>query len=205
MLVLAAAPAVARDRPPIAPGEGRGRLFVSPMGEPFRAAHGPERLWFDGADTDHDGRIARAEFVADAARFFAVLDVNHDGEIDPSEIDRYETELAPEIRVRERAEPRDGEMASRSGGGRGGEGMGSQGMHFGNGGETKPKVAVREGASRFGYLDLPEPVVAADRNGNRGIDRAEFAHAADQRFATLDRNHDGAITRGELPRLANAR
>ncbi|WP_242097536.1 hypothetical protein [Sphingomonas sp. CROZ-RG-20F-R02-07] len=183
-----------------APAAAREPLFISPMGEPFRAAHGPERIWFDGADADHDGHITRAEFAADALRFFAVLDANHDGEIDPAEIDRYETVIAPEIRVGERRES-EGEapMRHERGGG------GGQGMHFGNGGSPKPKVKVSEGAARYGYLDLPEPVAAADGNGNRGIDRAEFVHAAEQRFGVLDRNGDGAIMRGELPRLSAAR
>jgi hypothetical protein len=43
-------------------------------------------------------------------------------------------------------------------------------------------------------------VIAADANLNRGIDSGEFAKAAATRFAALDRNHDGALTRGELPR-----
>jgi Ca2+-binding EF-hand superfamily protein len=34
----------------------------------------------------------------DAERFFASLDVNHDGEIDPDEINRYETAIAPQNR-----------------------------------------------------------------------------------------------------------
>ena len=205
-ILLLTAPAIAHPSRPIEPGEGRGRVFISPMGEPFRADHGPERLWFDGADADHDGRITQTEFEADAARFFQALDANHDGEIDPNEIERYETVIAPEIRERERREAADEEASGRSGGrGRRDGGMGGQGMHFGNGGSPKPKAVVREGAARFGYLDLPEPVVSADRNGNRGIDRGEFTLTADQRFAALDRNGDGAITRGELPRLAATR
>ena len=42
-------------------------------------------------------------------------------------------------------------------------------------------------------------MISADVNFNRGIDAAEFAKAAATRFAALDRNHDGALTRGELP------
>jgi Ca2+-binding EF-hand superfamily protein len=60
----------------------------------------------------------------------------------------------------------------------------------------------KQGAGRFGYLDYPEPVTAADRNFNRGVDAQEFERAADERFALLDANRDGKITPGELPRLA---
>jgi hypothetical protein len=75
-------------------------LFISPMGEPFRGDAGRAALiatWFNGADTNHDGKLSLAEFRADADRFFTTLDTNHDGEIDPDELDRYENKIAPEI------------------------------------------------------------------------------------------------------------
>ncbi|MEG8054544.1 hypothetical protein QP185_17405 [Sphingomonas aerolata] len=93
------------------PQQGRGQLFISPMGEPFRStqkAGAAQALWFQGADRDGDGRITRAEFQADATRVFAHLDRGRDGEIDPEDIAWYENILVPEIRVR--------------GGGRGGSG-----------------------------------------------------------------------------------
>lgn len=70
------------------------------MGEPFRGDAGRAALiatWFNGADTNHDGKLSLAEFRADADRFFTTLDTNHDGEIDPDELDRYENKIAPEI------------------------------------------------------------------------------------------------------------
>ncbi|WP_156460884.1 hypothetical protein [Sphingomonas sp. Leaf339] len=172
-----------------APGD---RLFISPAGEPFHAAHSPDQLWFIGADRDGDGHLTRAEFVADAMRFFAVLDQGVDGEIDPADIVRYETVVAPEIRVR------GGNGGSRSGSPSGERGGGGRG---GPPGGATPTRAGLQGAGRYGYLALPEPIVAADRNMNRGIDRAEMQAAAEQRFATLDTNYDGRITRSELPRL----
>jgi hypothetical protein len=75
-------------------------FFLSPAGEPFRiTAGGPSPLatWFAGADADHDGVLTFAEFRADFRRFFATLDTNHDGEIAPDEVTRYETEILPEI------------------------------------------------------------------------------------------------------------
>ena len=87
-----------RGRPP-----GRGdaaTFFLSPAGEPFRTtAGGPSPLatWFAGADANHDGVLSFAEFQADFRRFFATLDTNHDGEIAPDEVNRYETEILPEI------------------------------------------------------------------------------------------------------------
>lgn len=155
-------------------------VFISPMGEPFRRAQGPgepiER-WFAGADTDHDGAITITEFQADAARFFATLDVNHDGEIAPDEIIRYETEVAPEVQTGIRMAMM-GDASNRRQRWRPGEGpfgMGSQAL-----------------------LAIPEPVVSADADFNRGISPAEFRHTAGQRFLLIDRNHDGRITHDEL-------
>ena len=197
------------------PAHGRGQLFISPMGEPFRASQklgAAQDLWFTGADADGDGRITLAEFQRDATRFFAVLDRGKDGEIDPDDIAFYENILVPEIRVASggrgaasggRGGPGGGgRRQGRGGGGDGGRGAGGQGMQFGDGDNKKAAAAVHErlGAARYGFFDLPEPVVAADVNLNRGIDPAEFAKAASTRFAALDRNNDGALTRGELPR-----
>lgn len=192
---------------------GRGQLFISPMGEPFRASlrsGAAQDLWFTGADADGDGRITLAEFQRDAARFFAVLDRGKDGEIDPDDFAYYENVLVPEIRVgsggrgpaSEGGGRRGGERG-RGGGGPGGGGAAGQAMQFGSGDGNGKKSAIvheRIGAARFGFFNLPEPVIAADVNLNRGVDRGEFAKAATTRFAALDRNHDGALTRGELPR-----
>lgn len=165
---------------------GGERLFISPMGEPFRSVRGgaePQDLWFAGADTNHDGALTRAEFEADAARFFAVLDRNHDGEIDPDDIDYYESTIAPEIRVGAAS------FAESQSGGDGGEGS------------AKPVYPDRQGAARYGYFSFPEPVTAADRNYNRGVSADEFRRAADARFDVLDTNRDGRIDHDELPRI----
>jgi len=194
------------------PGEGRpggrGPLFASPMGEPF---HGPdgERRWFAGADTNGDGALTPAEFEADALRFFAVLDRGKDGEIDPDDLQWYETELFPELRV---AGPTGGgaRMAgSRGGGGRGGMGGGGMGGGRGGGDQSDGRAAAslvgRQGAGRFSYLDIPEPVASADSNFNRGVSAQEFVAAADKRFALLDLNHDRRLTLAELPSVHRGR
>lgn len=176
-LAQAPAPAAAPAAPPLVGGSD----FISPVGQPFHsqdALSGAEH-WFAAADADHDGRLTRAEFRADAMRFFASLDVDHDREIGPAEIDRYETDVAPEIRVNS-----------------------TYGAYTGREAEgEEPPYPNRLGAGRFGYVDLPEPVVAMDTNFDRGVSEAEFTRAADHRFGLLDANHDGALTRDELPRL----
>ena len=79
-----------------------GRPFISPMGEPFFSGQGGEPLavWFAQADANHDGSLTLAEMQTDADRFFGLLDINHDGEIDPDEITHYEQVIAPMDRAR---------------------------------------------------------------------------------------------------------
>lgn len=152
----------------------RGRLFISPMGEPFRgSAQGEDGLsaWFQQADADHDGKLTPVEVKVDAERFFRVLDVNHDGEIDPDEIERYENVVAPEIRV----------------------------VGFGGNGDDESS-----GGGRLGLLTLPEPVSSADSNFNRGISVPEFDAAARSRFILLDANRDGVLMLPELESIRQA-
>lgn len=216
-------PGDGRGPPPMGGRPGGGRLFLSPMGEPFRSTPGgpaPQDAWFAGADANHDGALNEDEMIADAMRFFALLDQRKDGEIDPDDIDRYEQVLAPEIRT--------GGMAAMGGGGGGGRrGRGEGGPPGGGGGgppgggaggppegaEGGARAGGRrrggsdgpQGAALFGYLPYPEPVTVADRNLNRGVDPVEWRKAAVQRFAMLDTNQDGRIEKGELPRLASGR
>jgi hypothetical protein len=168
----------------VAPLPG-GQIFISPMGEPFHGAEGLSggELWFRKADANHDNRITPQEFQADALRFFAVLDTDRDGEIGPEEVDHYESDIAPEIRV----------MST--------YGDPSLAKTDDQGDVTDPPYPTRLGAGRYGFLDSPEPVVTADVNFDRAITRSEFAQTAMKRFKQLDTNGDGVITRDELPKL----
>jgi len=163
------------------------RDFISPMGEPFRSTDslsGAEH-WFVQADTNHNGRLSLAEFRADAARFFAILDTDHDGEIGPNEIRHYEQDIAPEIEVVNTY----GDL--------------SKATTDSDGKVVMPPYPTRLGAGRYSYLAMPEPVIAADSNLDRGVTRQEFQDAADHRFKLLDANGDGVITRDDLPKLAS--
>ena len=145
----------------------RGRTFISPMGEPFRAGDGLT-AWFNAADQNRDGSITLVEFQKDAERFYQTLDANHDGEVDPDEIDHYETVIAPEVRT---------------------------GNSF-NAGENTDDEAT--GGGRLGLLTIPEPVTAADSNLDRGVSLHEFVTAAEKRFQLLDRDGNGVLTLPEL-------
>jgi Ca2+-binding EF-hand superfamily protein len=180
--------------------------FISPMGEPYRAHSTSEDTlasWFQKADRNHDGVLTGDEMAADAERFFALLDTDHDGEIDPDEINHYEWEVAPEIQVNARtrrppgqpapaAAPSDGEVErprdrrKR----RQEEDNTSLGLH-----------GALQGAARYGLLQIPEPVAAADADFNRGVSVQEFRQAAFARFALLDAAHTGKLTLTELQAL----
>jgi len=177
--IILAAAAASSAAPAQPPAGSQVIVFISPMGEPFRRAQAPgepiER-WFSGADTDRDGALNVTEFQADATRFFGTLDLNHNGEIAPDEIARYETEVAPEVQ---------------------------SGMRLAQFGPNNRRPRLRPGEGPFGMgsqalLAIPEPVVSADADFNRGVSPAEFRHTAGQRFLLIDRNHDGRISHDEL-------
>ena len=200
-------------------GSAQALTFISPMGEPFRtqpSEKAPEEVWFERADANGDGKISLVEFMTDAGRFFRQLDMNHDGQIGADEIQHYEDDVAPETLGRVGDLP-----ASGPGGGHGG--------HHGGGGGRRNHVshdtaiaadednvtdtylkpeerydAGNQGAARYSYLDLPEPVAAADVNFDRAISPREYVDAARLRFDALDANHDGVLTRDELPHLHGA-
>lgn len=190
LLLVLASGAQAQDGPPPPGGPGGPRprgLFVSPMGEPFRGTvdgKAPQDAWFDGADANHDGALTLDEFRDDAMRWFKILDRKGDGEIDPADIEHYETVLAPEAR---------------------GGGFETGGPTMGDNGEVKAadigSTRVLSGLARFNYLGSPEPVTAADSSLNGGVSAIEFMSAAKRRFDLLDTNHDGKLTKAELPEL----
>jgi len=192
ILALLLLPAAAAAQPPGPPRPGGG-VFLSPMGEPFRSpdpAADNVGAWFAAADGNSDGALSLAELQADAARFFGALDADGNGELGPAEIARYENEIAPEVQLG---------LQMRGTGFGGWRGPGSRRRRV----ETYDRGI--EGAGRYTFLNIPQPVIAADMDLNRGVSRGEFAEAAAQRFGLLDRNRDGRLTRAELPPLPQPR
>jgi hypothetical protein len=186
-LLLAAAFALAAASAAAQPGPLAG-LFLSPMGEPFRGGEGAE-AWFARADADHDGVVTAAEFQADADTLFGKLDANGDGRIDGFEMQAYERQMAPEIT---------GAFFAGGGGGfdrppRRGTGYGPPPRNRGPSG--------REGAGRFSYLDIPEPVTGADLDVDGKVTRDEWRRAAATRFALLDAAKSGRFALADLPPL----
>jgi hypothetical protein len=75
--------------------KGAPRLY-SPNGEPlnggplgFPSCETAMGRWFDRTDRDHDGTIDGAEFLADARRQFALMDLDKDGILTPAELAAY--------------------------------------------------------------------------------------------------------------------
>lgn len=161
--------------------------FISPMGEPFLAKSvGEDTLatWFGQADADRDGRLTEAEMRADAARFFAALDQDETGALEPDDIVYYETAIAPDVQVGKKRRPRPGESLPKS----------------------RPSRDGLQGAARYALLNLPQPVAAADTDFNRLVTKAEFDAAAVTRYRLLDPQTSGGVTLVELQtQLAAAR
>ena len=176
--------------------------FISPMGEPFRArttADDTLARWFAEADRNHDGILTVDEMQADADRFFTTLDTDHDGEIGPEELVHYEWEVAPEIQVNSRTRRQPGEQSasSQQKGESDDRGIERRGRRARNSGGL-------QGAARYGLLNIPEPVAAADSDFNRGISRSEFREAAVARFQLLDTSHQGRLGLAQLQALRAA-
>lgn len=192
-------PPVSSPQPIIVTGRG-GVPFISPMGEPIRArTPGEDTLarWFGQVDRNRDGFLTPEELQMDAERYFDILDTNQDGQIDPDELVHYEWTVAPEIQVNSRlrrarapgeAPPKpDAESGAERNRGREGSGRDRYKLEDGP-----------QGAGRYALLNLPEPVAAADADLNRAITLQEFRQAALNRFALLDKRHEGRLTLQEL-------
>ena len=169
--------------------------FISPMGEPFRARTATDDTlarWFNQADRNHDGRLTPDEMRADADRFFAELDSDGDGLIGPEELIHYEWELAPDIQVNTRLRRQPGEAAPAKAAEEPEDRGGARpNRHRGDG---EAFAGGLQGGARYGLLNMPEPVAAADADCDRAITRAEFEQAALERFQLLDRDHRGFLT-----------
>jgi hypothetical protein len=177
-------PKIPKDAPYCA-RPGTQPLFLSPMGEPFRAGVGqpyPSGLWFAAADRNSDGFVDRVELIADARRFFARLDRDRDGRLTPDEVIAYERDIAPEIGIyaaRRAAMPI----------------MRPRKLKSGESGYWEPM-----GAGQFAWLNIPQPVSGADADIDRVVTAQEFAEAAARRFDMLDKDGSGALRLAAIPR-----
>jgi Ca2+-binding EF-hand superfamily protein len=200
-ILAAAVQAPTPERPIVVTGRG-GPPFISPMGEPFRSRTvGEDTLgdWFRQADRNHDGFLTLDEMQADADRFFAKLDVDRNGDIEPEELVQYESEIAPEIQVTSkwRRARTAGSPAVRADSDERGHDRWRPDRGTGDGYE----LGGLQGGARYALLNIPEPVAAADTNFDRAISLSEFRQAAVARFQLLDTGHAGRLSLAELGTL----
>jgi hypothetical protein len=174
---------------------GRGPIY-SPNGEPLSGGPlGPSTCedamarWFDRVDANHDGAISWDEFVADARRQFAVMDLDKDGVIVPAELAQYRAPYLPgparEARQGEARSATDDTEKRQRERGRGDRGEGSDGG----------SVAI----------DQPDPVMLADVNLRNHVSLADFIAYAARNFANLDTGPKGHLDKADLVRLCAAR
>ena len=199
MLILPILAAAAPSSGPVVVTGYAWAPFISPMGEAFRPHSATDDTladWFGQADRNHDGMLTVDEMQADAGRFFDTLDTDHNGEIEPEELVRYEWQLAPEIQVNTKRKRARGEPPP--------AGINRTGLGQDEGDSRADRKMRREaeremdfgpqGAARYALLNIPEPVAAADADFNRAISKAEFRQAAMERFQLLDRRRQGWLT-----------
>lgn len=179
--------------------------FVSPMGEPFRSrstGDDPFARWFHQVDRNRDGLLTSDEMQADALRFFRTLDNNGDGVIDSVEIVTYEQEIAPEVQVNSNWKlSRQAAAADKGSGAVRDDRKRRRSRDNING----YQIDGLQGAARYGLLNLPQPVVAADSDFNRKITMDEFRRAADHRFRLLDGMVGDGLSLQELVSLLPTR
>jgi hypothetical protein len=209
--LVVAAPASAQDAPPFGPP---ANVFIAPTGKVFRAKEGlpyPVADWFKQADANHDGKIDKTEFLADAAAFFKVIDRNEDGVITPLEVAFYEQRIAPEILGYRVIVGSDGVLRPlrpallwkvQSAGGI------DRPSSVDPAGENNPDSAPHgpqkldesgAGASPFSFFDEPEPIMAADLSFRGVVFKADYMKLAAIHFSTLDHKDLGYLTLADLP------
>lgn len=161
----------------------REQVFISPSGEPFRAAPRqpyPMGAWFSRTDANRDGALTPDEFTADQLAFFVRLDADRNDVIDGFEAGEYEKTIAPEVTF----DPAAGAKPRR-----------------GLFGRKPAPGATRElqGAAYYGVINEPLPIRAADTDFDYKVTRPEALAASARRFALLDTDRNGRITLAELP------
>jgi hypothetical protein len=175
-------------------------LFISPCGEPFVADKKdayPVVKWFKRADANSDGKLDIEEMRADASRFFAFLDRNHDGVIDGAEVTFYETQIAPEILSQTGALQTGIIKVDLQ---RGVDSVNPGGAAPGDENVYRPRLNSSQGAVFYSLFREPEPVRSADRNFDYRITLKEFQDHSDRHFKALDVDSKGFLILADLPK-----
>jgi hypothetical protein len=96
---------------------------------------------------------------------------------------------------------RGGGGGGRGGGGGGGSGSSDSSDALAQKRATQLPAAGREGAARYSLINEPEPIAAADADLDGKVTLAEWMAITDRRFARLDHNKSGRLTKDNLLHL----
>ena len=166
---------------------GAARMVFSPNGEPLTG--GPlghpgcgEAMdrWFGRVDANHDGRIDRDEFLADARAQFARMDLDHDGNITTDELATFRAPFRDDTPT-----AADGDGSAEGGGGRR--------RHDGGGGGARQSSAPPLGIGA-------DPVMSADANVDFKVTLDEFLRQADEIYTSLASARDAGLSRDDARR-----
>ena len=158
------------------PREAKSGPIYSPNGEPLSGGSLGEpkcddamRRWFARVDRDHDGTIDTAEFLADARRQFAAMDLERTGVLTPAVLAQYRS---PYMAERQRQDARDADKRDRDD----------------EESDRGPPMAK----------DRADPVMIADVSLRNRVTLDEFLASARRTFTTLDANKDGRLGSDEV-------
>lgn len=172
-------------------------ILYSPNGEPlsggvlgYPVCESALSAWFDRVDGNHDGRIDADEFMMDARRQFAAMDLDRSGVITASELARYRAPY--EMKV-----PREN-VASNEGGEEQGEERDSGERRSRRGGQRRGAQRAAAGGPADMSDSQPDPVMSADVGLRFEVRLEDFLAYAQQKFSTLDRDRDGTLDRNEV-------
>lgn len=167
-------------------GLGPTTIIYSPNAEPLNGgALGRPTCdqamsrWFDRIDASHSGAISRDAFLADAAAQFHRMDIDNNGYLLPEELERYR------LPFRQTAET-DAGQGDNSGESQHKHGRGNRGDN----GSSQPPPG-----------DQPDPVMSADTDNRFRVTFDEFMAQAKNKFASLDADHNGSLSRDEVLKL----
>ena len=168
------------------------RRLYSPNGEPLSGGplgHPDCReamsAWFDRTDTDRDGSVDRDEYIADARRQFAVMDLDKDGMVTPAELAQYRAPYEVDAAT---STPETAEASKQS----------EQGSGTGSHRQRHRTAEHGSGGGGGGSNDRPDPVMSADVNLRYQVSLADFLAYAERRFAEMDGNGDGRLSKAEV-------
>jgi hypothetical protein len=156
--------------------------IYSPNGEPLSGGRlgdpkCPDVMaaWLARVDQDHDGAIDLGEFLADARRQFAAMDLDKTGVLTPDVLARYRAPYST---------GRSLEVGSDD-----------------DGNSDDDKRRRREGRGPPVAEDRPDPVMLADTGLRNRVTLEQFLAYERRNFATLDKNRDGRLDHDELAAL----